>query len=126
MQFCLPQGSVVGPVAYTVYTLPVGDIANYHNVSHHVYADDLDSAISRLQNCILDIKNWMSVNKMKLKDSKTEFFSAASAHHHKLLPPNIILKIGNEHIKSSLVTPFYVYYSLAASVKLGSTSCIYS
>ena len=40
MQFGLPQGSVVGHVAYTVYTLPVGDIANHHNVSHHVYADD--------------------------------------------------------------------------------------
>ena len=62
-QFSLPQGSVVGPVGYTVYTLPVGDIANHHNVSHHVYADDtqlyvsfdpkvpgdLDSAITRLQ-----------------------------------------------------------------------------
>ena len=114
-QFGLPQGSVVGPVAYTVYTLPVGDIANHHNVSHHVYADDtqlyvsfdpkvpgdLDNAITRLQNCILDIKNWMTVNKLKLNDSKTEFFIAASAYHHKHLPPNITLKIGNEHIKPS-------------------------
>ena len=38
-QFGLPQGSVVGPVGYTVYTLPVGDIANHHYVSPHVSFD---------------------------------------------------------------------------------------
>ena len=36
-----------------------------------------------------------------MDDSKTEFFIAASAYHHKHLPPNITLKIGNEHIKPS-------------------------
>ena len=30
-----------------------------------------------------------------------EFFIAASTYHHKHLPPNITLKIGNEHIKPS-------------------------
>ena len=43
----------------------------------------------------------MTVNKLKLNDSKTEFFVAASAYHHKHLPPNITLKIGNEHINPS-------------------------
>ena len=112
-QFGLPQGSVVGPVGYTIYTLPVGDIANHHNVSYHVYADDtqlyvsfdpkvpgeLDSAISQLQNCIFDIKNWMTANKLKLNDSKTEFFIAASPYNYKHLPPNVTLSIGNEHIE---------------------------
>ena len=36
-----------------------------------------------------------------MDDSKTEFFIAASAYHHKHLPPNITLKIGTEHIKPS-------------------------
>ena len=31
LHFGLPQGSVVGPVAYNVTTLPVGDIANHQN-----------------------------------------------------------------------------------------------
>ncbi len=36
----LPQGSVFGPLGYTIYTLPVGDIARHHHVSYHTYADD--------------------------------------------------------------------------------------
>ena len=36
----LPQGSVVGPVAYTACTPKVGDISNHHNVANRVYAYD--------------------------------------------------------------------------------------
>lgn len=115
-QFGLPQGSVVGPVGYSLYTLPVGDIAKHHNVSHHVYADDtqlyvsfdpkvpgdLSCAITRLQYCISDIKNWMTANKLKLNDSKTEFFIAASSNNHKKhIPPNITLSIGSANIEPS-------------------------
>ena len=38
--FGLPQGSVIGPIGYCIYTLPVGDIASHHQVNYHVYADD--------------------------------------------------------------------------------------
>ena len=111
-KFGLPQGSVVGPVGFTIYTLPVSDITQHHNVSYHVYADDiqlyvsfdpkirgeLDCALLSLQNCICDIKNWMSINKLKLNDSKTEFFIAASPHNFRKLP-DITLTIGNISVK---------------------------
>ena len=38
--FGLPQGSVVGPIGYSIYTLPVGDIARHPQVNYHVYTDD--------------------------------------------------------------------------------------
>ena len=110
----LPQGSVFGPLGYTVYTLPVGDIARHHQISYHIYADDtqlyisfnpnvpgeMNRAISKLEKCISDIKTWMTVNKLKLNDDKTEFFVAASSHNLKLIP-DISIAIGNSSIHPS-------------------------
>ena len=33
LEFGLPQGSIVGPIAYSIYTLPVGDIARHHGIN---------------------------------------------------------------------------------------------
>ena len=112
--FGLPQGSVVGPAGYSIYTLPVGDIARHHSISYHLYADDtqlyvsfdpkipgdLENALDKLQRCILDIRQWMTVNKLKLNDAKTEFFIATSPHNYKKLP-ELQLTIGDLRINPS-------------------------
>ena len=65
-----PQGSIMGPEEYKIYTLPVGDIFRKHNIEFHTYADDtglyvtfsltsqreLDSAIQRISACVADVK----------------------------------------------------------------------
>ena len=53
-----------------------------------------------MQNCIFDIRTWMTFNKLKLNDSKTEFFVAASPYNFKNLP-DLTLKIGDVSIKPS-------------------------
>ena len=79
----IPQGSILGPIIYTLYTTPLGNIIRNHNLNYHMYADDtqlylsieptnVHTLIHSLENCIKDVKNWMSDNKLKLNDEKTE------------------------------------------------------
>ena len=40
LQFGVPQGSIIGPKAITMYSQPVAEIIRRHGVQYHIYADD--------------------------------------------------------------------------------------
>jgi hypothetical protein len=114
MDYGLPQGSIVGPGSFKIYTIPIGRIIRKHQISYHMYADDIqlylnftpsDStsiqcALSRLSACISEIKLWMTNNMLMLNDTKTEFFVAVSRNNqHKMSP--VHLQIGAESVQPS-------------------------
>ena len=83
----VPQGSCLGPLLFTIYVSKLFDIIKLHLPSAHMYADDTQlylsfkssdnateaEAVSAIEKCICDVREWMRANMLMLNDVKTEF-----------------------------------------------------
>ena len=95
----VPQGSVLGPVLFILYTGPIGQIIRHHQLDFHAFADDSQlyvsfkindptdekAALTRIQACVREIKAWLNHNRLHLNDNKTEVLvitTPSSANKH--------------------------------------------
>ena len=74
------QGSVIGPMLFTMYDMPLSAIVDSHSIIHHSFADDLQLQMSAppdgiselvhsMQSCICDVKTWATANLMTTRQN---------------------------------------------------------
>ena len=108
----IAQGSVFGPIAFTLYMSPLGNICRENIVDAQFFADDeqmylafkpkktdsQEQCITTLEKWISETKTWMGSNRLRHNDDKTEFIIIGSRQQPSKIT-DIAIKIGNTTIQ---------------------------
>ena len=102
--FGVPQGSILGPILFIMYTKHLQHIASKYGLFIELYADDTQlyigfknvdqsSCIDRISKCLYEIKCWVCGQYLKLNEDKTKFLLLAKPSVHNSLIDTGYLKI---------------------------------
>ena len=115
MEYSVPQGSVLGLKNYVLYTKPLGDVIRRHGLQHHFYVDDTQlylsfkpkddviqaEALTRIENCLIEIEAWMHQSMLKLNNEITEVMLFTSKHNSQFMD-KVSVQVGNARITSTI------------------------
>ena len=89
LKYGVPQSSVLGPVLFTMYTQPLSTVIRQSDNSYHFFADDTQlhnssvpsdfpTLACSMKGCVENVAEWMSENKLKMNDDKTELIAVGT------------------------------------------------
>ena len=99
----VPQGSILGPILFVIYILPLGDIIQKHGILYHQFADDnqtyfsfkatdQDVNLRKMEKCVQDVLIWFKQNRLKCNGPKTDYIICGTRQQlTKLNDSNIII-----------------------------------
>ena len=137
LQYGVPQGSILGPLLFTIYTMLLAQILQKEGIQYHMYADDnqdyigfkpiqetADMTIEKVNKILCIVETWLQINKLKLNGEKTEYMLVGMKGQLKKITAPQLVVAGHNIEPSTSIRNLGAYQDETLSMKAHATNIV--